>query len=123
MQVGAIRGQRAMIQFRGFSPPERDTLVAALGSKITVQESPWECVNPLALNHERKPFDDRRVRRALTLALDRWQGAQALSKITILKEGAGVQGPRTPFAATPAELERPPRYGRDLLQAPAGSPP
>ena len=66
MQVGAIRGQRAMIQFRGFSPPERDTLVAALGSKITVQESPWECVNPLALNHERKPFDDKRVRRALT---------------------------------------------------------
>ncbi|HYR41357.1 MAG TPA: ABC transporter substrate-binding protein, partial [Methylomirabilota bacterium] len=49
MQVGAIRGQRAMIQFRGFSPPERDTLMAALGSKITVQESPWECVNPLAL--------------------------------------------------------------------------
>ena len=27
-QVAAIRGQRAMIQFRGFSPPERDTLVA-----------------------------------------------------------------------------------------------
>src|SRR6266498_2183425 len=105
-QVAAIRGQRAMIQFRGFSPPERDTLVAALGPKITVQESPWECVNPLAINHERKPFDDRRVRRALTLALDRWQGAQALSKITILKEVAGVQGPDTPFAATAAELER-----------------
>ena len=29
-QVSAIRGQRAMIQFRGFSPPERDILVAAL---------------------------------------------------------------------------------------------
>src|SRR5260370_20384188 len=117
MQVGAIRGQRAMIQFRGFSPPERDTLVAALGSKITVQESPWECVTPLALNHERKPFDDKRVRRALTLALDRWQGAQALSKITILKEVAGVQGPGTPFAATPAELERLAGYGRDIVKA------
>jgi len=117
MQVGAIRGQRAMIQFRGFSPPERDTLVAALGSKITVQESPWECVNPLALNHERKPFNDKRVRRALTLALDRWQGAQALSKITILKEVAGVQGPGTPFAATPAELERLAGYGRDVVKA------
>ena len=117
MQVGAIRGQRAMIQFRGFSPPERDTLVAALGSKITVQESPWECVNPLALNHERKPFDDKRVRRALSLALDRWQGARALSKITILKEVAGVQGPGTPFAATPAELERLAGYGRDIVKA------
>src|SRR3989442_3412558 len=67
-QVAAIRGQRAMIQFRGFSPAERDSLVAALGPRIVVQESPWECVNPLALNHERKPFDDRRLRRARTPA-------------------------------------------------------
>src|SRR5437016_4164578 len=34
-QVAAIRGQRAMIQFRGFSPPERDTLVQALGNGVT----------------------------------------------------------------------------------------
>src|SRR5712691_11645975 len=76
-QVAAIRGQRAMIQFRGFSPGNRDSLVRALGDKIAVQESPWACWNPLALNHERKPFDDRRVRRALTLALDRYARAQA----------------------------------------------
>jgi len=113
-QVAAIRGERAMIQFRGFSPPQRDRLVEALGPKITVQESTWECVNPLAINHERKPFDDKRVRRALTLALDRWQGAPALSKISILKEVAGVQGPGTPYAATVAELERLAGYGRDI---------
>src|SRR3989442_1712340 len=34
-QVAAIRGERAMIQFRGFSPPERDILVQALGRRIT----------------------------------------------------------------------------------------
>jgi peptide/nickel transport system substrate-binding protein len=116
-QVAAIRGQRAMIQFRGFSPAERDSLAAALGPKLTVQESPWECVNPLALNHERKPFNDRRVRRALTLALDRWQGAPALAKITIFKEVTGVQGPGTPFAATTPELERLAGYGRDVPAA------
>src|SRR5678815_3150403 len=100
-QVAAIRGQRAMIQFRGFSPPERDTLVQALGSQITVQESPWECWNPLAINHEKKPFDDRRVRRALSLALDRYQGAAALARLTILREVSGVQGMGTPFATSP----------------------
>jgi len=113
-QIAAIRGQRAMIQFRGFSPPDRESLVQALGSRIRVQESPWECGNPIALNHERKPFDDRRVRRALTLALDRHQGAPALSRISIFKEIVGVQGAGTPFSATPAELEKLAGYGRDI---------
>src|SRR5438309_1663256 len=112
-QIAAIRGQRAMIQFRGFAPPDRDGLVQALGSRIRVQESPWECGNPLAINHERKPFDDRRVRRALSLALDRYQGAAALAKISIFKEIVGVQGVGTPFAATSAELEKLAGYGRD----------
>ena len=116
-QVAAIRGQRAMIQFRGFSPPERDTLVQALGSGVTVQESPWECSNPLAVNHERKPFDDRRVRRALSLALDRYQGATTLSRLTILREVAGVQGATTPFATPPAELERLAGYSRDIAKS------
>jgi len=116
-QVAAIRGQRAMIQFRGFSPPERDTLVQALGSAVTVQESPWECSNPLAVNHDRKPFDDRRVRRALSLALDRHQGAATLSRLTILREVAGVQGVGTPFATPPAELERLAGYSRDVAKS------
>jgi len=116
-QLAAIRGLRAMIQFRGFSPPDRDSLVQALGDRIRVQESPWECGNPLAVNHERKPFDDRRVRRALTLALDRYQGAAALSKISIFKEVVGIQGVGTPFATPPAELEKLAGYGRDIAAA------
>ena len=50
-QVAAIRGERALIQFRGFTPTERDSLVQALGSKITVQESPWDCLSLVAMNH------------------------------------------------------------------------
>src|SRR5439155_533025 len=80
--------------------------------KVTVQESPWDCDLLVAMNHERKPFDDRRVRRALTLALDRHEGAQALSRITIVKAVAGVQVPGTPFATPPAELERLAGHGR-----------
>src|SRR2546422_7002002 len=75
-QVAAIRGERAHIQFRGFSPAERDSLVAALGARIAVQESPWDCVLLATMNHEKKPFDDERVRRALTLALDRYRSEE-----------------------------------------------
>src|SRR5438034_6264334 len=112
-QVAAIRGERAHIQFRSFSPAERDSLVQALGSKITVQESPWDCLNFVSMNHEKKPFDDKRVRRALTLALDRYEGSKALSQIAIVKEVAGVQVPGTSFATPPEALATLAGYRKD----------
>jgi len=112
-QVAAIRGERAHIQFRGFSPADRDALVQALGSKITVQESAWNCVQLVTMNHERKPFDDKRVRRALTLALDRHEASKTLSRIAVVKEVGGIQVPGTPWATPPAELEKLAGYGRD----------
>jgi peptide/nickel transport system substrate-binding protein len=116
-QVAAIRGERAHIQFRGFSPGERDSLVQALGSKITVQESPWDCLSLVAINHERKPFDDKRVRRALTLALDRYEASKNLSRITVVRDVAGIQVPGTPWATPPQELEKLAGYGRDIATA------
>ena len=116
-QVAAVRGERAHIQFRGFTPKDRDNLKAALGDKITVQESPWDCNLLVAINHEKKPFDDKRVRRALTLALDRHQASKALSQIAIVKEVAGVQVPGTPFATPPAELNKLAGYWTDIEKA------
>ena len=115
--MAAIRGERAHAQFRGFTPAERDSLVQALGPKITVQESPWDCLSLVAINHERKPFDDRRVRRALTLALDRWEASKNLSRIAVVREVGGIQVPGTPWATPTLELEKLAGYGRDIQKA------
>jgi len=116
-QVSAIRSGRAHIQFRGFSPAQRDDLVSVLGEKITVQSSPWNCVLLVAVNHEKEPFHDPRVRRALSLALDRHSAAGALSKIAIVRDVAGVQVPGSPFATPPAELMKLAGYGRDIRES------
>jgi peptide/nickel transport system substrate-binding protein len=116
-QAFAIRAGRADIQFRGFSPAQRDDIVRTLGDKVTVQESPWNCGLVVAVNHEKKPFDDRRVRRALSLALDRYQAARALSKIAIVRDVAGVQVPSSPFATSPAELVKLAGYWRDIRKS------
>jgi peptide/nickel transport system substrate-binding protein len=116
-QVAAVRGERAHIQFRGFTPADRETLKNALGDKITVQESPWDCVLLVGFNHEKKPFDDKRVRRALTLALDRYEGSKALSRIAIVKAVAGVQVPGTPYATPPEELAKVAGYWTDIVKS------
>jgi peptide/nickel transport system substrate-binding protein len=113
-EVAAIRGGRAMVNFRGFPPKAVDELKAALGSKLAVQESPWNCGLYVAPNHKVKPFDDARVRRALSLALDRWQGSQVLSKIAIVKTVGGIVFPESPLALAKPELEQVAGYAPDI---------
>jgi peptide/nickel transport system substrate-binding protein len=114
VRVQAIRGDRAAIEFRGFPPKSRDDLVQALGKDITVQESDWNCSLLFTPNHTKKPFDDPRVRRALTLAIDRWGGSKHLSQIAIVKAVGGVAFPGHPLAATKEELEQLPGYWPDI---------
>ena len=113
-RVQAIEGGRADIEFRGFPPKQRDELVAALGDQITVQESDWNCVLIVTPNHDRAPMNDARVRRALSLAMDRWGGSQYLSNIAIVKTVGGIVFPGHPLAATEEELVQLPGYGKDI---------
>ena len=114
LRVSAIRSDRAAIEFRGFPPATRDELATALGDKIAVQESDWNCGALVTPNHKRKPFDDARVRRALTLTIDRWRGAPALSRISVMHTVGGIVFPGSPLAADEEELQQLAGYWPDI---------
>jgi peptide/nickel transport system substrate-binding protein len=115
--INAIQGAQVLAEFRGQTPAERDKLKSALGDKLTVQESPWVCNLVVGFNAEKKPFDDVRVRRALSLAIDRWQGSDALSKIAIVRGVGATMRPGYDLAASNAELEAMPGFARDIAKS------
>ncbi len=112
-QEAAIRGERAHVEFRGFTPQARDDIVKALGDKIVVQESPWVGDLFATINLNKPPFDDVRVRRALTLAVDRWEGAQALGTISLPKIPGGLVRPGGPFGMPESELVKIAGFSKD----------
>ncbi|MBV9153238.1 MAG: ABC transporter substrate-binding protein [Alphaproteobacteria bacterium] len=116
-RVDAIRADRAQIEFRGLPPSSRDELKKELGDQIAVQESVWNCGSDLFFNHKQKPFDDVRVRRALSLAIDRWGGAEALSKIAIVKAVGGIVFPESPLAMDKNQLHEVAGFWPDIDKA------
>jgi len=111
--VTALQGGQIQAEFRSISPGERAQLVNALKDRITIQEAPWVCKVDLLFNTQAKPFDDPRVRQALSMAIDRWAASDALSKITILKPVGGPLLPGSPLALSNEELAALPGFGRD----------
>jgi peptide/nickel transport system substrate-binding protein len=111
---GLISGQFDA-EFRGRTPAERDQLMnSADKDKFVLHEGPWATNDIVIFNTEKKPFNDPRVRRALSLAIDRWHGNEALSKITIVKATGGMLRPGYEYALPEAEIEKIPGYWRDI---------
>ncbi len=113
-RVAAVRGGRVMAEFRGFSPSHISDMVHAMGDKIQIRESSMTTMATVVFNCKWKPFDDPRVRRAMALAVDHWEGARVLPKIATVKWAGALLRPGSEYALTEGELVKITGFARDI---------
>ena len=86
MRAAAIRSGRAYIEFRDLPSAEVEAIQKQLGDKVVVQETPMTGQWGIAINNTVKPFNDVRVRKALTLGIDRYTMGKVLYPLTGLRD-------------------------------------
>ena len=111
--VKALAAGELDAEFRGLAPGDHEQVARSPGARVAAQESPWLCSMVVTFNAAKKPFDLPRVRRALSLAIDRWDAAQQLSKTTLVRQVGGLSRPGSPFSLAEKELATLPGFGKD----------
>ena len=114
VRATAIRSGRAYVEFRHLPLAEVEAIKKQLGDKVVVQHTPFVLQFGIAINNSVKPFTDVRVRKALTLGLDRYTGSKVLFGLTGLRDVGGLTRPGTEWTIPRADLERLPGFGRDI---------
>ncbi len=114
VRAAALRSGRAYIEFRGMPNSEVEAIKNQLGDKIVVQSAPTPGWWAVSLNNRIKPFTDVRVRKALTLAIDRYTMSRVLYPLTGLQGIGGLVRPGSEWAMSASELEKFPGFGRDI---------
>jgi peptide/nickel transport system substrate-binding protein len=109
----AIRSDRVDVELRFLPPSEVDGIVAQVGDKVVAAKVQNIGNFGVGFNVDKKPFDDERVRKAMTLAIDRYDMVKTLAPITNLETVGGMTHPDSQWALSPEELEQLPGFGRD----------
>ena len=90
----AMRSDRVDVEFRGFPPAEVEAIQHQMGTRVTVAYPGQPVHWGVAFNVDKKPFDDERVRKAMSLALDRYDMAKTLAPLTGLDVTGGPTLPK-----------------------------
>jgi len=115
--VNALSAGQIQAEFRGVTPTQRDRIKSIRGERMNFFEGDRISVYVVALNTEKPHLADARVRRALTLALDRRVGQATMTRISSVRTAGGFLRPGTPMAATQEELAKAPGFGPDIAAA------
>ena len=107
-------GEQIMLEMRSVSPPEVKNLEEQMGDKVKFLSNPWLTQWRVTLNTDFEPFQDKRVRQALTMCIDRYAGLDALSQITFTGGATGFNLAGSEWALSPEELEKLPGFRPDI---------
>ena len=114
VRAAAIRSGRAYIEFRDLPNAEIDAIKKQLGDKVAVQTVSATGQWGIAINNTAKPFNDVRVRRALTLGFDRYTAGRVLQTLTGLRDVGGLMRPGSEWAMPELELAKLPGFRKDM---------
>jgi peptide/nickel transport system substrate-binding protein len=109
----ALRSGRVDVELRYLPPSEVEGIKSQLGDKVVAAEVQNITNFGVGFNVDKKPFDDERVRKAMTLAIDRADMVKTLAPITNMAKIGGMTHPASEWALSPEELEQLPGFGRD----------
>jgi peptide/nickel transport system substrate-binding protein len=109
----SVRSGRTDVEFRGFPPAEVEAIQKQMGDQVTIRYPKAMIHWGVAVNVDHKPLDDERVRKALTLAIDRYDMAKVLAPLSGLETVGGLIHPDAPWALTPEELQELPGFSKD----------
>jgi len=109
----ALRSGRVDIELRNLPPAEVEGIKSQLGDKVVVASVPNISNWGVAINVDKKPFDDERVRKALVLAIDRYDMAKTVGPLTGLDTVGGLMHPAGKWSLSPEELQEMPGYRKD----------
>ena len=113
--INGLAGGRLMAQFRGISPADRERIRASRGDQIKFLENDsWVLLFQITFNTRRKPFDDPRVRRALSMAVDRWGSAAGLARVSFLGPVSDFYPPGSLWALPKDTLVKYPGFATDI---------
>lgn len=118
-RVDALKTKKASVLMRGVTPAQRDDIARALPNDLALQEAASSCVEMLIPNVTAKPFDDVRVRQAISEAIDRRGQSTSLEGKADVKDVGGLMRPGSLYAMSDGDQQKVRGFGTDTTTAQA----